>query len=139
MQLLLAKSVKCVNLTISPAKMSLFRMSREFRFGVCKHEKPHTSPQQKMEGKRKLGGLFSTESIVFLWLNYCQRTGHLSSSWVLLWLQDVRAPPSGLLTLINWCFCLLIFCDTKNVNLFEFLFSKQMQLSINSIVVYSFY
>ena len=54
MQLLLAKFVKCVNQTVSPAKMGLFRMSREFQFGVCKHEKPRKVPS-KNGGEKEVG------------------------------------------------------------------------------------
>ena len=46
---------------ISPAKMGLFRISKELQFGVHNYHKPYASPTEAKEGcfhrKRKLGGL----------------------------------------------------------------------------------
>ena len=49
---------------ISPAKMGLFRISKELQFGICNHGEPHASPHTAKEekGKRKLGGLQLTKS-----------------------------------------------------------------------------
>ena len=55
--------------------------------------------------------IINKESMAFHWLSLCQeRIGVFSSScWGVLSSRGTGAPPSGLLTLFNWGFCLLIF------------------------------
>ena len=51
-----------------------------------------------IERKRKLEGLQQTKSLAFHWLRACQER---SPCWAALSLQGVRAPPSGLPTLLK--------------------------------------
>ena len=42
-------------LEISSAKMDLFEIGRELKFGVCSHGKPHASPHTARKGERFYG------------------------------------------------------------------------------------
>ena len=94
---------------------SLFKISRELQFGLCKLGKPHSSPPPGMareegfygEGKEAAGNR-----------THCFPSTGSSSGKVGLWLhfllgsamsQDARAPCSGLRTPFRWGFCLLAF------------------------------
>ena len=96
--------------------MSLFGTSKELQFGICDCGKPHRSPSMAplYRGNRKVGGLELTNSpgLSTGWV----LVGSLSSScWALLSLRDRRAPPSGLSSLFNWGFYLLIlFLQNKH-------------------------
>ena len=57
---------------ISPAKMSLFGISRELQFGVCNHGEPHAREEISIVGKRKLGrgvAVVDKESLACQWLS----------------------------------------------------------------------
>lgn len=104
---------------ISPAKIALFSICREFQFGICHHGKLLASLWRQGQENALIEG---TES----WEDYSRQTwlllaellpgkkSHLSFSCpVLLLFQGMRAPPSGLPTLLYWGFCLLIFYKWK--------------------------
>ena len=103
---------------VSPAKMGLFGICRELQFKVHNYGEPHAS-------------LHATEAELFyrgekgIWECGSKQRFHGFSlakllpekkrslctfSWALLPLQGIRALPSGLPTLLNWGFCLLVFC-----------------------------
>ena len=106
-------------LEISSAKMDLFEIGRELKFGVCSHGKPHASPHTARKGEHFYGGEGRGVEEVgralvsrvhdFLLAESLPGKKESSSCWVLLLSQDMRAPPSGLLTLCNWVFWILIF------------------------------
>ena len=110
---------------ISPAKTSLFRIRKELQFWVYNHGKSCASPSTAREGQlfyrrekevwRAIVNKESrkTKSFSLAELLPERRGGLSSSSWALLSSQGTRAPPSGLLTLFNWGFCLLIFYKAK--------------------------
>ena len=63
------------------------------------------------------------------WLSSCQERSLSSSDWALLLSQDMRAPPSGLLTLFNWglcCFTLSSVQFSSSV-MFESLWPRGLQ------------
>ena len=80
-----------------------------------------TSPSTAREGalfhrKRKVR-IQNTRSTASHWLSYCQERSLSSSGWALLLSQDMRAPPSGLLTLFKWGLCLLFYTQFSSVQL----------------------
>ena len=102
---------------ISPAKMGLFRSRRELQFGVSNHSKLLASPSMAREGEhiyrgeKEVGRAIVNRVHGFsLAESSPGRKRSLSfSCCALLSSQGMRALPSGLPTLFNWGFCLLIF------------------------------
>ena len=99
---------------ISPAKMGLFRISRELQFGVCNYGEPRAGSHLSREGeyfyrrgKGSWEGYKNRKSVAFHWLNPCQkRRAFLSLVGVCYHHRAWELPVSQL---INWNFCLLIF------------------------------
>ena len=94
--------------------MSFFRIRKVLQLRVCNHEKPLANPCTARKGEpfyrrgRKLGGLYYTKSPrLFIGRLFAKKGVFLLS--VGLCYGSLRAPPSGLLTLFNWNFCLLFF------------------------------
>ena len=90
---------------ISPAKMSLFGISRELQFGVYSQVKLHASPHRARKGElfhrqeKEVGKAgVNQESTAFHWLSCCQDRRGVFPGLCLL-SQDMRAPPSGFLTI----------------------------------------
>lgn len=88
---------------ISPAKIGLFKISRELQFGVCNHSEARASPKGQgkestfIQGEKAMGrAIVNTKSKASLG-SVLARKGILP----VLSSQDMRAPPSGLLTLFN--------------------------------------
>ena len=91
--------------------MGLFEISKKWELEVSNYGSPCVSPCTAREREffyreeEEVGkAIVNKDSIAFHWLSCCQeRKWNLSSSssWVLLPLQDMRAPLSGLLTPFN--------------------------------------
>ena len=102
---------------ISPAKMGLFRISRELQFGLCNHGKPRASSRLSREGEcfyrgeKEVGRVIKNkESTAFHWLSPCQeRGGAFLFLIVLSYHHRTRELPVPVSQLFNWAFCLLIF------------------------------
>ena len=90
---------------ISLVKMSLFGISRELQFGVYSQVKLHASPHRARKGElfhrqeKEVGKAgVNQESTAFHWLSCCQDRRGVFPGLCLL-SQDMRAPPSGFLTI----------------------------------------
>ena len=119
-----------------PAKIGLFGISRELQLRVCSHGEPRESPRKAREEhfyreEKEVGrAIVNKESMTFHWLRACQERRGIFLLPVGLCYGHMRAPSSGLLTLFNWGFCLLIFILWKN----WWIMNKVYSL-INSIVL----
>ena len=98
-------------------KLVSFRIGRKFPFGVWNHGEPGASPTWRgkenafIEGKR-IWESHSTQRVHgFRWLSSCQerRGVFLLPVGPCCPPRAGELPESGLLTLFNWGFCLLIF------------------------------
>ena len=76
-------------------------------------------------GKKAERTVGNTVSLVFHWLSLAGTEEDSSSCWPLLSLQGMRASSSGLFTLFNWSFCLLIFHRFSSYNAFFPLSAKR--------------
>ena len=101
---------------ISPAKIDLFTISRIAIWDLqpwqatckCQHSKGRRMLIKR--GREFAGATVNRVLGLSLAESLPGKKSSLSSScWVLLLSQGMRAPPSGLLTLFNWGFCLSHF------------------------------
>ena len=96
---------------IFPAKMGLFGISRELQFGVGIHGEHARQGKENTFIERNVGRTVVKESMAFQWLCPCQerRGVFLLPVGLCYCYRVLGAPLSGLPTLFNWGFCLLIF------------------------------
>ena len=100
---------------ISLAMMGLFRIRRELKFRVSNHGKAHASPHRAREGERFYWGgegswraIVKKESKAFHWLSPCQERKRVFLLISFAIASGLETSLSGLPTLFNWGFCLLI-------------------------------
>lgn len=101
---------------VSPAKMGLFGICRELQFKVYNHGEPHASLHATREaelfyrGEKGLWECYSKQRFHdFSLANLLPEKESVPSVGLCSQLRGIRALPSGLPTLFNWGFCLLVF------------------------------
>lgn len=125
--------------------MGWFGISRELEFGVCNHSKPcaisciareeHSYGEGKEAGraivtKKKKKERREWERVPgFHWLE--SLPGKKSFLLNLVIISECESSPSGLLTLFNWSFCLLISYKTQ---ILQFLFAHTGDQEVELIV-----